>query len=110
MELAELLKLFTDFCKHGITLSREGFHDSGDDVHGSPALAPTFWNPICRPVLQNNSPEERREFLTGQLLFFGVQGFMQEHLEVGLITQPAFGGQRARPRQFLRGNPDGDRF
>ena len=35
---------------------------------------------------------------------------MQEHLEIRLIGDPALGGQRARPRQFLRGNANGDGF
>ena len=51
--------------------------------------------------------EARCCYSTRQPFLFGCKGFVKQHLEVGLVANAALGGERARPGNVLRVEPNG---
>jgi hypothetical protein len=52
-------------------------------------------------------PREMERILGGEFGLFGFQRFMQQHLQVGLISQAALGSQLTGPRNVVRIEADG---
>lgn len=60
--------------------------------------------PAFCPSADNATPS------TGEFLLFGIECFVQKHLDVGLVAQSAFGGKLACSGEFVFGNANRYRF